>query len=341
MASRVEAYWVYKGPQHAVSKIATATAAQGNILSFPAPYPNSTWDLDFAGPAIRCGDMDNRTKTQVIDQIVSYVRSEECIVSLEYLSWTPANHSYHLPMHILNDNRTFIHETVGPVSYDGESSVRNATLTIYVMAFPGMKSYIQRYAGGQEKRGVIGVSQQIANLKMISCKLHNATYRTNFSFSDGAQSVTVLNRSLHNHVYGVGTVVNREDHLYTEYAYDTTNVRRLAYQSVLDAFGQILVGRLHTTLETKGLERVKTSIMSTILSETSELASFDNYGSKMNQGLQVSVEKLLEDKSSKVVGFPPSVIVPTIRDTRLRLENALEGLFQNITISLMTAPLLQ
>lgn len=344
-ASRVSAYWIYKGPQYAVSKIATATAAQGNILSFPAPNPNSSWTVDFAGPAIHCGDLDNKTKALVLEQFTSYINQSECLESLGYLAWTPSNDSYHLPMDGPDGESWFANQTVGPLPSEGSSiehpSVRTP-LTLYVAIFPGMKSFVQRYAGGQEKCGTTGVSDQMTNLSILSCELYNASYRTEFTFVNGAQSVTVLNRGLNNHVYGVVTTTDNKKSRSTEYAYNVTIIRRLAYQSVFDAFGQILVGGLYTTLASHGLERNTTSIMSTILSETSELAFLENYGSKMEQGMQESMEWELEhNQGDEGIELTPSIIDSAPRDTRLHMKDSLEGLFQNITISLMTAPLLQ
>ena len=48
----------YAGPRYAVDKVVTATATEGAILPISAPAANSSWTLEFPGPALSCIDLE-------------------------------------------------------------------------------------------------------------------------------------------------------------------------------------------------------------------------------------------------------------------------------------------
>lgn len=81
--------YIYSGPQIAVQKVVIATMAEGLILSIASPASNSSWTLDFPGPAIRCDNVGAPLRKEVIQNIEDEACSRNCWDSYGYLAWTP------------------------------------------------------------------------------------------------------------------------------------------------------------------------------------------------------------------------------------------------------------
>src|SRR5271170_1132363 len=80
-----------QGPQSAVMAVTVASAAQQVILPMKPPQPNSSYDLRFIGPAIRCTEppQSNMTTFQhVLAEATNggYIGNNQ---SLVYNAWAP------------------------------------------------------------------------------------------------------------------------------------------------------------------------------------------------------------------------------------------------------------
>jgi hypothetical protein len=61
-------------------------------------------------------------------------------------------------------------------------------------------------------------------------------------------------------------------------AYNTAEVQRLSYQAVMDSFGSVVVGAIwNSRASSGGIITNGTSVMSTVLGETKELAWLNDY----------------------------------------------------------------
>jgi hypothetical protein len=105
-----------------------------------------------------------------------------------------------------------------------------------------------------------------------------------------------------------------------------------AYQAVIDAFGKMVVGSIRSDVNV-GYDGKDTNIGATSLVNTKELGFLKALGSYTQQ--------------STLQSFLPSTnlwngtsVVPQIGDT-IGLAQAIEEMFQNCTVSLMSSPMLQ
>jgi hypothetical protein len=126
----VQAY-VWNGPSQAVERIAAAVTAQGVILPLTAPSPNSSWHLEFWGPSLKCGNVDDARRQRIGSNIAAYYGQDEitCVNGRNlYISWFQD-----LP-YTSSDDKYYNISQSDLTSKPGS----NATITIAV--FPGMLS---------------------------------------------------------------------------------------------------------------------------------------------------------------------------------------------------------
>lgn len=114
--------------------------------------------------------------------------------------------------------------------------------------------------------------------------------------------------------------------------YNTTFVEMVAYESVMDAFGRVMVGIMANSLSDvdpalSSLTNTNMSIMSTVLLDTNELAFLGNMSATSSS---LNIEQFFADNSMSMAR----------NDTR-GLRKAIEELFWNTAISLMNERTLQ
>ncbi|RMJ15143.1 hypothetical protein CDV36_005153 [Fusarium kuroshium] len=185
---------------------------------------------------------------------------------------------------------------------------------------------------------------------ILRCHIHNSTYETRFNLTNGNQDVKVKVKDVEEKPLDVITGVWASNPLSnntectplnmdTECALEPSLLRHLSYQALMDAFSEILVGSLAIRRRKDDDSVVfhgNTSIQSTVLTNTPELQVLRNLTllSKDWAMLQIEEPKANEWAYKGLWNGPGEQ-----RTTPLR--EALEELFQNITISLMSSPLLQ
>jgi len=206
--------------------------------------------------------------------------------------------------------------------------------------------------------GVVG-----ANVTMIQCQLHNSTYRTKFEYRNGLQTVSV---DLPEHGPTVPiinwvrsapigsdketssncTTLNDLDDYGKRCVYNDSLPAQLAYQSILQAFTTLITGQIYLDNTTKGL--LDTSyIRSTGLVNTKELEYLTDYGlhlksSQPEEGRDYpspDLQWVLSNSNTPGISGISRLQHQGAADQSL--QNALETMFQNFTISLMSSPLLQ
>ena len=127
--------------------------------------------------------------------------------------------------------------------------------------------------------------------------------------------------------------------------YNTTEVQTLAYQSIMDSLGKILVGTIANTDKREGasLQDVNTTVMSTVLSNTIELQSLTLYPQITATALFLNLQQYLAYTAQIPGEFQMwnGINVIDSESYTMPLHQALEELFRNITVSLMTSAILQ
>lgn len=336
----VSSAWLYNGPQWAVRKVAVGTAAQGSILPLDHPHANASWMLEFSGPSLTCTDIQGQQLDAIIQNINRTVKADACTFAYGYISWTPDGTDY-LPFIQQADNEslTLRTATLGSGAFSHLDIPDAASL--YVATLPGMEG-----VWGNDK---CDVNSQLINATVVQCALFNTSYQASFEFTNGLQVISVnRNENFHNAVVPIqvlnplavdpplsevfpnGTAIQN--------TYNLTEVQTLAYQSVMDALGQILVGLISIS-EDDGAPLVdSTSVMSTVLSDTSELHSLASYPST-GTVTSSTLQQFVALDPSLYNGL--SISKPAFSPDTIHLDQALESLFENITIGLMSSALLQ
>ncbi|KAF4501988.1 hypothetical protein FAGAP_1779 [Fusarium agapanthi] len=81
----------YYAPSSYVSRVLLSVASLGSILTFPAPFPNSSYSVDFYGPSISCGTPRNATFAKLLAEAV---KNETCCGnSAGYVGFVPSTNT--------------------------------------------------------------------------------------------------------------------------------------------------------------------------------------------------------------------------------------------------------
>ena len=336
-------FFLYDSPQLDVQTIAQSASVGGDILSITPPFPNSSWHLDFDGPALDCHNIDQPSRNEIIENVQLNNNCSDGTV-YGYLSWVRKAYDWEGQFHQMTvpdrivpfdkDTGTLQTATLGPAyqySYDA-----TAPLTLYVAVFPGMlkRTYVNMYF---DEDNCPQPSTFVANATIVECTLHNASYSGNFTFASGAQQAVNFrrNRYLNNVTYLYK--INSE---YLNTAEAQMNVQselmNLSYQAILDALGRVLVGAIglaqsrvpggvmSTPIVTHGLNMTDTTVMSTVIGSASELAFLSSY---------------IQDNGPV---DPVGGLSKTVRSiARKSLPEIIEEVFENITLSMMSSDALQ
>jgi hypothetical protein len=168
------------------------------------------------------------------------------------------------------------------------------------------------------------------------CELHNASYSANFAYINGAQKVDVSRPRYLNSVPYVTSVLETDKTDYNERNY--TLIENLSYQSVMEAFGELMIGSLGNTITRVTIDQQKasnmaiftlnTTIMTTPLANTEELSSASR---AINLNYHHGAFQDIWHKHT---------VTPSI-NSQASLSGSIKEMFLNITISLMSSDLLQ
>jgi hypothetical protein len=152
----------YNGPQTVVSRMASASVMNWEIMPINAPFPNSSFTTSFYGMSVKC-DSANTTTQEIISQVIG--------TALTYVAFTP--------------------EIVTP-----KTATKNATIdwtafqTNYYRSFAASgeiwigtnPQYVAQYMQND--------SVEFPKHKYLVCTLYNTSYTVNFNFSQNLQMVS-------------------------------------------------------------------------------------------------------------------------------------------------------
>lgn len=343
---------LYNGPNQLVERMARSTASAGSVPSVGNALimaTNASWELTFSGPYLKCGDIADDDLQRIQQNIlIAYQNGSFCQDYQNYLSWTAT------PGVLVTGSEAFDNTTasllpfgtrepfnmnvgtLGPYTQADPNSTAdldpNAIATIYFAAIPDF------YALTLSDCEAINVTAGISNSTFLQCGLYNTTYHTSFAFSNGiqdlqvdfpdvenAQPLAAISRVYLNNGQEGCTDVNTKNDTCD---IDPSTLEQLSFQAVMDAFGRVLVGSIHngdTNYEATLVEY--TSVLSTSLVYTPEL-SFLSTGS--------SWQEAGDDRYQNGSADFQSLYSWQEQSLNLSLADALEQLFQNITLSMLS-----
>ncbi|KAL8846410.1 MAG: hypothetical protein Q9221_008491 [Calogaya cf. arnoldii] len=367
-------FYKYTGPSLTVRRITDAVAAQGSILPVAAPAVNSTWSLDFNAPSLHCHPVEFDFRHEVLANILEYTFARSrgtihsnCTYGPGYVAWHPSwmptlSNNKYLPLIIdnLNLSRSVLNHDISPGYVEDMASIFFAiTPTLFSSnSDEGGPTMCQ-----SEPWYEAGLATYHNTSTVLRCDVYNSTYHTNFSFVNGVQDVHVNNVT---DITDTPMITTGQVHAFFESLdqsdtslrphpcppqsfhyndnpiclFDLSVLATLSYQAVMHAFTGLLAGMisLGDRQDHQDMITSTTQLSSTVLAKASELAFLQNTQTHNQRQYQS-----LQERAATWEEQPFAGLVNTAAASRLTLsfQQALEQLFQNITISLMSAPDLQ
>ncbi|KAI9642501.1 hypothetical protein NHQ30_009306 [Ciborinia camelliae] len=314
-------FFEYNGPSKLVQRVAAATAAQGTILPIEPPALNASWSIDFWGPSIHCDYLSDSERAVVLRNYGSYLQTGGR-APFSYFSW--ASTKSILP---------FFNDTV-------LLSLSNTSTPIYpaatIIAFIEDDQLLSEFFSTHWKNAPVNANggwlQMLKNMTTIRCDLFNSSYVLNFQYRDGNQVIGISKANTSqdipiladaNFTFPAGSrdtwnVTPCEISNYpAPICFDPMEAQRASYMGIMDAFNVLLVGWVNM-----GFQRTHTLITQTVLTDTIELQFLSN---------EAAVHTVFGNSTNFRSG-------PINRPlgSRGRLIDALEQLFENITISMLS-----
>ncbi|EME86581.1 uncharacterized protein MYCFIDRAFT_77574 [Pseudocercospora fijiensis CIRAD86] len=170
----------WSGATSQLKRSIMSVAYQGQISSFKAPRVNSSYSLDFFGPAMKCDDAFDQEG--IISNLSSAGANQQGFDKYYYIAWAP-NATAVVPL---------VSDSIG-YNYSRSSSLRltddgDLPRTIY--------------AGLNETNpAALFIAYQNDNNWIVdNGSLYNATYGVTFEFANGVQKVTIDEHTLQNSI---------------------------------------------------------------------------------------------------------------------------------------------
>lgn len=362
--------YCYRGPGRLIQRIVSAVGAQGQILPIASPSTNASWTLDFWGPSLQCSNVQGQDYEDIWANLWQFYAKDpdECRKSYGYLAWAPTANTT-VPFILDNDTFTFHYNplTIG------------APATMFLAVVPGMFSNrlnmpTHTVPGGcmlwDLSKDIANYSQALAedpktvkqyfgDSTLLQCQVLNTSYIASFDYKNGVQTINVSNTSYSDSptltpvdcVTGPMSISNGGDvdeswpiqankscstlNLLDEQClFDPSLLRTLAYQSIADAFGQLIQGTIGFSGSVPTVT-FNSSIAKTALLDTDELMFIQDWSMTATF---LDIATLSETSNgSDYIGLSNTNNVTS----RGPLARALEDMFQNITLSLMSERYLQ
>lgn len=345
--------YLYNGPSQSVLEISNAVMAGNEILQIKPPAPNSSWVVDFVGPSVKCHPVENWMHQLFRKNIYAGMKVLDGANLYGYLGWFPSigwvgdEMASSLPFMSQSPNETL---EFSPGDYAGQA---NENVTFYLAALPTTfgatgEDVVHAFGAG-EKHGTDAPSWMDGTV--VECVLYNSTYQASFNYLNGDQTIT-LNVSTGAEAVSQGSLLGpnpdnpskdpcsseRNDSLTEDQRADCYNNRdalqALSYIAMMDAFGGILKG----SVSVSGLQQLtrNSTILSTSLLNIQDLSFLRKAAAVQlgNNTLQAMVTSSAEQNSIGLVNSKDDISTQSLPD-------AIEEMFQRMTISLMSSASLQ
>ncbi|KKK23717.1 hypothetical protein AOCH_006792 [Aspergillus ochraceoroseus] len=190
-------------PTPSVIRLVTGTIIQGTIPNIPAPAINSSYQLNFTAPLIQC----TNSSTKVRDDITHYVHNKTQFY-IDYIAFSPTS-----------DNITF---ALDEVFYYDSPSILAATDNGNTSADVADKLVI-----------AVNPYMTTGSRVVVECGMYNASYTANFDYTNGEQSIEIVD------LHVLNRVPKHDSHTLPAPANEN---QLFAYTSIMDTFKTALEG---------------------------------------------------------------------------------------------------
>jgi hypothetical protein len=297
----------YLRPRTILARLANAAGTSGEILPITPPFTNATYELQFFGPVVRCGDANDTVTRQIQAAMERNSFAKEAPVT-----------------EIANNYFSMVPDlsAAGLAANEGVVQMANHTNT------KGAENGSNQLWLGFD-RYVVGSDGSIAlRPQRLQCQLYNTSYEVGFSFVEGIQSLTLKNhlRLLNSIEYPSGSLESDEAEM---------NMAYTAFMWVLTdqltgsiSFYRNISAKAGTDNDT--WSEINSDIQTTALLGSSDLQSFFDYNRKLYPSKGGTGTEKISDQRAEDIAFAKN----------RTLDALIEELSSNITLSLMNSNLL-
>lgn len=229
-----------------VFKVLQPVATLGTILPIAAPFPNSSYSLDFYGPALSCDTPKSVVLRRGIEKILND-SSPETGGHFNYLGF--------VPVPFLDINSTADSEEA--YAFEGLTDVLDDSRVFWTPSLDFTSNFTDWNRGGNPASFYVitpDTPTGRAN-KTTQCQLYNATYSVNITFDNGVQDIQYKTDRLN----GV-SVYDARDCFSGPASHCNPST---AYLSIMSVLGDILIGT-----HQEGGRTYRTRIGTTVLTDT-------------------------------------------------------------------------
>lgn len=322
----------YLAPRYKLSQVANGVASQGQLLNFPAPSPNSSYQMDFMAPSLQCNAIEGTMRDTFVRNISKVLgcsletpyastssKATACYKQTLYLAWAPSEDGA-FAFNGTTDatSQAWSGQTVGQLGQvDSQGNMPKSPASLYIASQSSLDN-----------------SQPWS---FINCSLYNASYHVAVNFTSGTQDVKASKKLTNTVGYtqlfdiiGSASANGSVDPMTGQSALLNSDLTQFGYQSVMDTFGRLLSGQI--VVEFRGaagyfmFSTLATSVMTTSLTNTVGLSPILQIAEVCSGGA-ASCNGKSTNQGLNITNAPAS---------SLPLNEAAEQLFENITLSLFS-----
>ncbi|KAF2170478.1 hypothetical protein M409DRAFT_51517 [Zasmidium cellare ATCC 36951] len=302
----------YHGPTNNLARTVSSTACSGELPKLPSPATNASYVLSYIAPSLRC--------EAIPDFILSgFVLSMGCDPSLAFESAELSDSCYMYERQSVWNYLSWAPNSTAKVPFDN-GSFSGGSLPINDGS---PSSFLGNYESSPANLFVAVPGNLSEGWKVLNCSLFNATYNVNFTFQEDAQMVKVLDVNITNPILPLFSNDRRRSNVNIS----QTDFIRFNAQSLMDSLGCLMVGSVATADSTFSSEHATDGSMGVADAFTTEMypiytSSCDAQTTGYCSGSQSVTSSTEASPTSKWYQRP--------------LADAMEDLFQNMTLSLFS-----
>jgi hypothetical protein len=203
----------YAGPLAPVTRAVSQSLLASAVLPLTAPFPNSSYHVDFQGPALRCTEIEQGSALWTNQSMTIKEVSVDPQRCFKYLAWP--------------GNSTFPWEKSGSYwSFDPPTGLTGSPLGFTVIAV-----------------GDACTTTAVPNITLVQCQMWNATYSANYSYNEGVQDVVSKITSYETPFEGISSAFT--SNAYPDLDSPSNYMLLWSYMAVLDAFQDYILGSIY------------------------------------------------------------------------------------------------
>jgi hypothetical protein len=246
------------GASARLQSVSMSAASSLQIGQIHFPFANSSYDLEYFGPAVSC----STAPPNITDRVTTWLEGLSMSASQSsWLSFVPYSLTYVSANYTPFDSNQCAGSSIYANGYNFNFANQSASIVV----------------------AMNNGSSNFSTYPIVQCTLYNATYHVNFQSRFPSQNISVLQKTLHE---AVDTPSSQPDSFGTP---------QWAYMNIMDAYANILLG--YTTGYRGGASSFRTNYQVTALGNFSTRFDSVKLGSVLESIFQNITLNLLTDSS--------------------------------------------